>query len=137
MLNFGYLGGTLYYDTTPLCKFKFVNGHFNKRAVEIFCTAENLRPYLIDDYTLSFGWQIFLEEQITPASRQNILVDLAEHTPIRGYNPEQILRYTKGRNAANLHWIMCDRDYSCWSLEQRKILMESGDFKRMESQWRL
>lgn len=126
MLNFGNLGGTLYSADTPLCTFKYVNGHFDKSAVHILCDDEKLRPFLIDNYLCAREWQIFFEEQVTPITRQGLLQDLAATTPIRSYIPEQILRYTSCRNLANNHWVKCDNDLSCWEPWQIEDMKKRG-----------
>ncbi len=114
MINLGNLGGTLMLDDLPLCDFKFVGGYFDTKRLNILCGDMRRKPALILDYHHSYGWELFFREQIIPETRQGLLKSLAVETPIRSYNPEQILRYCECRNTANDYWVKCDDDLSCW-----------------------
>lgn len=114
VINLGNFGGTLWHSKTPLCEFKFRNDRLDDTAVKVLCYEPFLIPLPMLDYFNNERWHLFFDSQCVPSTRHRIDEDLLKTGVLTSYNPEQILRYTKGRNDANHYWVDCDNDTSCW-----------------------
>lgn len=125
-INLGNFGGTLCYQDTELCDFKFIDDRLNDSALRILCAEPFLIPAPMVNYTDDIRWHMFFESQCLPSTRYNIDKDLLTVGVFSCYNAEQILRYTDGRNVANHYWVKCDDDLSCWEQWQIVELKKRG-----------
>lgn len=110
MFSVGNLGGVLYYDDTPIVRFKFIRGYLEEYQL----LSNSLLPFEIRDGIVN-GDRLtrFFEARITPDTRIGINEELAK-TPIKYYHPERIIRYSSGKCIHDHYWLECDDDNSCW-----------------------
>ena len=112
MFKIGNLGGTLYYEDTPIMRFKFIRGAL--QSYEVLCNNRNMLPYeCIRDGVGTDSIIKFFEARITPETRIGFNALLAT-TPIKYYHPERIIRYQSGKCIHDRYWLECDDDNSCW-----------------------
>lgn len=122
LINVGNLGGVLYKENTPLCSFKFIDDRLVQDKIVIYDWDPFNLPLPMVDYYDDVRWHMFWDSQCIPRTRHRLMEDLQRAGVFTDYVPEQILRYTKGRNWANSYWIKCDDDISCWAEWQIRVL---------------
>lgn len=112
-IKIGNLGGTLYYEDTPLLEFKFINGSL-VNCVLLVEEGTPMLPFEIHSLGVNeTAIKRFWEERITPHTRQGIDEYLST-TPVKYYHPERMLRYCSGKCIHDKYWLDCDDDNSCW-----------------------
>lgn len=110
-LKVGNLGGTIYFDSIPLVRFKFIKGSL---VFSELLNTNHVLPFEFEDMGINEESIIkFFDERITPDTRIGIHERLKE-TPIEYYYPERIIRYSSGRCIHDRYWLECDDDEACW-----------------------
>jgi len=106
------LGGTLYKGQTKICTFKFDKGWLEH--IEVFTYDKALIPVdcLKDGFTGDSLTRFFFY-RTTPETRQGIH-EYLKTTPVEFYDPERIIRYSRGRCIDDDYWLECDNDGRCW-----------------------
>lgn len=123
-MNVGNFGGTLYYNDTQLCDFKFINGEFSLENLVVYDTTLSYLPFPLRSYEDTVGWKSFILSRLIPEWRYEISQDLLSKSPLQEYNEEQLLRFTKARVMTDNYWVREDYDLRCWSAEQIHLLLE-------------
>jgi hypothetical protein len=111
MKRVGNLGGTIYYENTPITKFKFVGGQL--KELEVYSTDKKIIPFEFFDGVDAKSIIKFFDERITPETRQGLTEELKK-TPIQYYHEERLIRYCSGRCIHDKYWLDCDDDRTCW-----------------------
>lgn len=110
MFRLNNYGGTLYLENEPVLRFKYKDNELVD--LEMFDFDPIKLPYELADVRINqHHMDLFLSNRIVPAERIG-LKESMEKTPIPYYNPELILRYSKGRECNDKFWIDPDKDTS-------------------------
>lgn len=108
MIDFGYLGGTLCWDSVPCLKFKFESNVLTELAVIDIKLCDNAFQFfenVIDERTL----RSFLEERLIPSTRQGLREKYLK-IGIQYYHPEALTRYARARTCDDLFSLIRDND---------------------------
>lgn len=108
MINFGYLGGTLCWDSKPCLQFKFEDNilvSLNVIDINLCYKAFQFYEDIVEERTL----RDFLEERLIPSTRQGLRERYLQ-IGIQYYHPEALTRYARARTCDDSFSLISDMD---------------------------
>ena len=104
--GFGNYGGTVYYKNIPLFNFKYSDDML--WDLDIITPEYNYKCFFFKEKGVTTETlDLFLRNRLTPETRHNLRKRYLE-AGMPYYNPEWLLRYSKGRTCDDEFWINPD-----------------------------